>query len=79
LFEAYDWPSLSDFWMPLTAAVTLYIVEKACMHVFKNWAERIQNKQDNKKYVIIKGEKTIENLFEGDYYLLTFILGTILL
>ena len=49
------------------------------MHVFKNWAERIQNKQDNKKYVIIKGEKTIENLFEGDYYLLTFILGTILL
>jgi len=41
LFHAYDWPSISDFWMPTTVAIIFGFIEAACMKCGLPWARRL--------------------------------------
>jgi hypothetical protein len=69
--------------MPLSVAIACGILEKGIMRCGMNWARNIQtdeSKDDQPEEKIDKkAKKILENQIESIYYLITFVLGAILL
>jgi hypothetical protein len=69
--------------MPLSVAIACGIIEKGFMRCGMNWARNIQtdeSKDDQPEEKIDKkAKKILENQIESIYYLITFVLGAILL
>ena len=65
--------------MPLTVAIVFGLIEAIIMKCSYNMAYKIQVEDTPEKTKERKTIKTIENEIESFYYVLTFILGTILI
>jgi hypothetical protein len=74
------WPSVYDFWIPITVAIVLGFIEKALIYFGINYAKSMLIDQNQTPEMMTKkAHKITENGFEGTLYLFSVIIELILL